>query len=55
MPVGLLVTSYDGKIILSVESADEQVVPDAERFLHFMLDEYEAIKNEVSRGEVMGS
>jgi len=41
--VGLLVTSYNGQIILSVESADSRVVPDAEKFLDFMLKEYESI------------
>ena len=38
-----MVTSYDGQIILSVESADSRVVPDAEKFLDFMLEEYESI------------
>ncbi|KAL9190638.1 hypothetical protein ACHAXT_000344 [Thalassiosira profunda] len=47
VPIGLLVTSYDGKIILSVESSDDRVVPDAERFVDFMLEEYERIKKEL--------
>lgn len=41
--IGLLVTSYNGQIILSVESADDRVVPDTEVFLDFMLEEYESI------------
>ena len=49
VPVGVLVTSYDGKIILSVESADERVVPDTEVFLNYMLEEYEAIKYEIAQ------
>ena len=49
VPVGVLVTSYDGKIILSVESADERVVPDTEVFLDYMLEEYEAIKYEIAQ------
>lgn len=47
VPIGVLVTSYDGRIILSVESADMRVCPNAERFLDFMLEEYQAIKNEI--------
>ncbi len=49
VPIGVLATSYDGKIILSVET--EQVIPDAERFLDFMLEEYEAIKTEIAQKE----
>ena len=41
--IGLLVTSYNGQIILSVESANGRVVPDAEKFIEFMLEEYESI------------
>ena len=48
IPIGVLVTSYDGKIVVSVE-ADEQVVPDADRFLDYILEEYEVIKEEISR------
>ncbi|KAL7541701.1 hypothetical protein ACHAXR_011146 [Thalassiosira sp. AJA248-18] len=48
VPIGILATSYDGKLILSVE-ADPRVVPDADRFLDYMLEEYEAIKDEISR------
>ena len=51
IPVGIMATSYDGKIILSVESGDERVVPDAEVFLDFMLEEYEAIKQELAQKE----
>ena len=49
--IGIMATSYDGKIILSVESGDERVVPDAEVFLDFMLEEYEAIKQELAQKE----
>ena len=49
IPIGILVTSYDGKIILSCESTDERVVPDTDRFLDYMLEEYEAIKTEISK------
>ena len=49
IPIGILVTSYDGKIILSCESTDERVVPDTDRFLDYMLEEYEAIKTQISK------
>ena len=54
VPVGICCTSYDGKLILSVE-ADANIVPDPKQFLDYMLEEYEAIKliqqNEASKSE----
>ncbi len=44
--IGVSVLSYDGKIFLSIVSSDERVVPDTCRFLGFMLEEYDAIKQE---------
>jgi hypothetical protein len=49
--IGVGAFSYDGKIALSVVSSDERVVPDACHFLDFMLEEYEAIKAEVSKDD----
>jgi hypothetical protein len=49
--IGVGAFSYDGKIALSVVSSDERVVPNAGRFLDFMLEEYEAIKAEVSKDD----
>ena len=49
--IGVGVFSYDGKIVISVTSSDVRVVPDTCRFLDFMLEEYEAIKKEVSNIE----
>ena len=43
VPVGLTVTSYDKRINLTV-TAEEWAVPDAERFLGWVRDEYELLK-----------
>ena len=52
VPIGILATSYNGKIILGVE-ANEQLVPDADGFLDYMLEGYKQMKKEVYRdGEV---
>ena len=45
IPIGIVVTSYDGKIIMSLD-ADESIVPDADAFLDCMIEEYEALKSE---------
>ncbi|KAL7549425.1 hypothetical protein ACHAWF_012696 [Thalassiosira exigua] len=47
VPIGILVTSYDGMIIMSVE-ADYELIPDPDQFLDYMLEEYEEIKKELS-------
>jgi len=47
VPIGIVATSYDGNIILVVE-ADKRVVPDADRFLEYMLEEYQVIKEQMS-------
>lgn len=48
IPIGLVVTSYNGRIIMSVD-ADASVVPDADKFLQWMVEEYETIKSEASQ------
>ena len=48
IPIGIVVTSYNGRIIMSVD-ADANVVPDADQFLQWMVEEYETIKSEASR------
>jgi len=48
IPIGIVVTSYNGRIIMSVD-ADASVVPDADEFLHWMVEEYETIKSEASQ------
>lgn len=45
IPIGIVVTSYNGKIIISLD-ADEGIVPDADKFLDFMIEEYQALKTE---------
>ena len=50
IPVGILVTSYNGRIIMSV-NADASVVPDADTFLQWMVDEYQTIKSEAVQGQ----
>ena len=47
IPIGIVVTSYTGRIIMSVD-ADANVVPDADQFLQWMVEEYETIKSEAS-------
>lgn len=47
--IGVGVFSYDGRIVVSVVSSDERIVPDTCRFLDFMLKEYEEIRKEVSK------
>ena len=54
IPIGIVVTSYNGRIIMSVD-ADASVVPDADAFLQWMVEEYEAIKSEASRGQTSQS
>lgn len=48
IPIGIVVTSYNGRIIMSVD-ADARVVPDADAFLQWMVEEYETIKSEASQ------
>lgn len=48
IPISLIVTSYDGQIILSVD-ADESIAPDADRFLDFMIKEYCGMRKEAAR------
>ena len=43
--IGVVVSTYNGKIFLTID-ADSRIVPDADRFLGFMLEEYEVLKNE---------
>jgi hypothetical protein len=50
IPVGIVVTSYNGRIIMSVD-ADASVVPDADTFLQWMVDEYQTIKSEAVQGQ----
>jgi hypothetical protein len=47
IPSSLIVTSYDGQIILSVD-ADESIAPDADRFLDFMIKEYCGMRKEAA-------
>lgn len=47
IPIGIVVTSYNGRIIMSVD-ADASVVPDADTFLQYMVEEYKAIKREAT-------
>eukprot|EP00970_Alexandrium_tamarense_P020875 scaffold15803_cov179-Alexandrium_tamarense.AAC.1 len=54
IPIGLIVTSYDGEIIFSID-ADKRIVPDADTFLQYMADEYEVLKHEATKGEVTGA
>eukprot|EP00984_Skeletonema_dohrnii_P014945 scaffold6400_cov143-Skeletonema_dohrnii-CCMP3373.AAC.3 len=50
IPIGIVVTSYNGRIIMSVD-ADASVVPDADEFLQWMVDEYETIKSEAETSQ----
>ncbi len=50
IPIGIVVTSYNGRIIMSVD-ADASVVPDADAFLQWMVEEYETIKSEATGAE----
>jgi hypothetical protein len=45
IPIGIVVTSYDGNIIMSID-ADEGVVPNADKFLDYMIGEYAELKKE---------
>ena len=50
IPIGVVVTSYNHMIIMSV-NADADVVPDADAFLNWMVQEYETIKREITHEE----
>jgi len=54
VPVGLTVTSYDKRINLTV-TAEEWAVPDAERFLGWVRDEYELLKQRADDEAAAGS
>lgn len=45
IPIGMVITSYDGQIIMSID-ADQRVVKDADLFLDFMIEDYQALKEE---------
>ena len=50
--IGVGVLSYAGEIFLSVVSSDARVVPDPSRFLDFMSQEYDTIKQEAFKNDV---
>mmetsp|Transcript_22056 Transcript_22056/g.46431 ORF Transcript_22056/g.46431 Transcript_22056/m.46431 type:complete len:687 (-) Transcript_22056:26-2086(-) len=50
IPVGLVVQSYAGTISLSV-TAEKWAVPDADKFLRWVLDEYQRLREEASKLE----
>jgi len=50
VPVGLVVTSYSKKIVLSV-TAEEYAVPDPEQFLGWVREEYEFLKQRADEAE----
>lgn len=50
IPIGIVITSYNGRIIMSVD-ANANVVPDADSFLQWMVEEYETIKSEATGAE----
>ncbi len=50
IPVGLVVQSYAGTISLSV-TAEKWAVPDADKFLRWVLDEYQILRDEASKLE----
>lgn len=45
IPIGMVITSYDGNIIMSLD-ADCRVVPDADKFLEYLIEEYQALRKE---------
>jgi hypothetical protein len=54
IPIGLFITSYDGKVIISL-NADKRIVPDGDRFLDFMIEEYEALHEEVESTKIVSA
>mmetsp|Transcript_46814 Transcript_46814/g.114146 ORF Transcript_46814/g.114146 Transcript_46814/m.114146 type:complete len:807 (-) Transcript_46814:966-3386(-) len=44
IPVGMVVGSYNGEVQLAV-SAEQYAVPDADRFLNWVIDEYKILKD----------
>lgn len=44
VPIGVVVQSYAGEISLTV-TADTRAVPDADRFMYWLLEEYEKLRN----------
>jgi hypothetical protein len=45
VPIGVMVQSYAGDISFSI-NADKRVVPDAEKFADWMLEEYKRLASE---------
>jgi hypothetical protein len=46
IPIGVCVQSYDGEITFTV-TADKRVVPDADKFANWMIEEYHKLRKEV--------
>jgi len=48
VPIGVLVRSYAGQMMISL-NADKRIVPDADKFTDWILEEYEKLHREVAK------